>query len=62
MDKILEHVLTRAKAYTALVGSGASPLPVALIPGPWGVVLTAVLSVLTGLATFQVPNKPAATK
>lgn len=58
-----DHLLTRAKAYVALVGSLATALLALYGPDTQtGHVLTIVLALVTAFGTFQVPNQPAEIK
>lgn len=54
-----DHLLTRAKAYAALVGAVLTVLATTLPDDPttqkW---LGLVLALCTAVATFTVPNKP----
>ena len=54
-----DHILTRAKAYAALIGSVlavvATQLPVGSQEQRWAGV---ALAILTAVATFKVENKP----
>lgn len=56
-----DHILTRAKAYAALVGSVlavvATQLPVGSQAARWSGI---ALAIVTAVATFQIPNKPKA--
>lgn len=55
----MDHILTRAKAYAALVGSVLTVLATTLPSDPatqkW---LGVALALCTAVATYAVPNKP----
>jgi hypothetical protein len=54
-----EHLLTKAKAYVALVGSVATALLALYGPDTQvGHILTVVVALATAFSVHQVPNKP----
>lgn len=56
-----DHILTRAKAYAALVGTIVTVLLGALpVDGKLHQVLVVVAAIATAVATYAVPNKPKA--
>lgn len=56
-----DHILTRAKAYAALVGTIVTVLLGALpVDGKLHQVLVVVGAIATAVATYAVPNKPKA--
>ncbi|GAS98882.1 putative hydrolase or acyltransferase of alpha/b eta superfamily [Mycolicibacterium canariasense] len=57
MTKIREY----AKAIAALLGAVATFLVSVNAPAEWSVYLGSVVAILTGVATFGVPNRPAPT-
>jgi hypothetical protein len=56
MLKIREY----AKAIAALLGAVATFLVSVNAPAEWSLYLGSIVAVLTGVATFGIPNKPAA--
>lgn len=58
-----DHIMTRAKAYAALIGSILTVLATTLPDDPttqkW---LGVALALCTAVATFAVPNRPASPK
>lgn len=56
-----DHILTRAKAYAALVGTIVTVLLGALpVDGKPHQALVVVAAIATAVATYAVPNKPKA--
>jgi len=56
MTKIREY----AKALAALLGSLATFLVTVNAPAEWSMYLGSVVAILTGVATFGIPNRPKA--